>query len=280
MSEIIAIRRSRLAAYAVAGALAAAVAGYGIAQLTANEAEPSAASNRKILYWYDPMIPAERHDGPGLSSMGMKLIPKYADEEGSAAPGVAIDAAGIQRLGTRLATVERGILPQGITATGTIDFDERQVAVVQSRSAAFVQRVYARAPGDVVGAGAPLADVLVPEWAGARTEYDAVRRTGDPALERAARQRMALLGMDGRGGGYATIRTPIGGVIKTLGVRQGMTLAAGQTLAEVNGLGSVWLNAAVPEALAGQVRPGQSATATLAAFPGESFAGRVAAILP
>src|SRR5512139_403914 len=68
MSEIIAIRRSRLAAYAVAGALAAAVAGYGIAQLTANEAEPSAASNRKILYWYDPMIPAERHDGPGLSS--------------------------------------------------------------------------------------------------------------------------------------------------------------------------------------------------------------------
>src|SRR3546814_11840207 len=29
-------------------------------------------------------------------------------------------------------------------------------------------RVYSRAPGDVIGAGAPLADLLVPEWAGAQ----------------------------------------------------------------------------------------------------------------
>jgi len=59
-----------------------------------------------------------------------------------------------------------------------------------------------------------------------------------------------------------------------------MTVSTGETLAEVNGLGTVWLNAAVPEAMAGQLRPGQSATATLAAFPSERFAGRVAAILP
>ena len=77
-----------------------------------------------------------------------------------------------------------------------------------------------------------------------------------------------------------TCAPPISGTIKTLGVRAGMTVAAGQNLAEVNGLGSVWLNAAVPEAVAGQVRPGQSASATLAAYPGEHFAGRIAAILP
>src|SRR3546814_12165260 len=65
-----------------------------------------------------------------------------------------------------------------------------------------------------------------------------------------------------------------------LGVRAGMTVASGQTLAEVNGLGTVWLNAAVPEAMAGRLRPGQSATATLAAYPGERFTGRIAAILP
>ncbi|MFX4486014.1 efflux RND transporter periplasmic adaptor subunit, partial [Acinetobacter baumannii] len=68
--------------------------------------------------------------------------------------------------------------------------------------------------------------------------------------------------------------------IKTLGVRQGMTVSASETLAEVNGLGTVWLNAAVPEAMAGQLRLGQSAHATLAAFPGERFTGKVAAILP
>ena len=78
----------------------------------------------------------------------------------------------------------------------------------------------------------------------------------------------------------ATVSTPSGGVIKTLGVRAGMTVAAGQTLAEVNGLSRVWLNAAVPEAMAGEVRVGQTASATLAAYPGEVFTGRVAAVLP
>ncbi|RYY17615.1 MAG: efflux RND transporter periplasmic adaptor subunit, partial [Alphaproteobacteria bacterium] len=182
--------------------------------------------------------------------------------------------------GARIVSAERGALTNAVTVTGSIDFNERNLAVVQARSAGFVQRVYARAPGDVVPAGAPLADLLVPEWAGAQAEYEAVRRTGDAALLRAARQRMTLLGMTGSTGGRTTIRTPIGGVIKTLSVRQGMTMAQGQTLAEVNGLGTVWLNAAVPEASAGTLRVGVPVTATLAAFPGESFAGRVAAILP
>ncbi|GAA3276172.1 hypothetical protein GCM10020258_56070 [Sphingomonas yabuuchiae] len=66
------------------------------------------------------------------------------------------------------------------SATGSIEFNDRNVAVVQARSGGFVQRVYARAPGDVVPAGAPLADILVPEWAGAQAEYLAVRRTGMP----------------------------------------------------------------------------------------------------
>src|SRR3546814_15785077 len=65
-----------------------------------------------------------------------------------------------------------------------------------------------------------------------------------------------------------------------LGVRDGMTLAPGQTLAEVNGLGTVWVNAAIPEAQAGGVRVGAPATVTVTAFPDETFPGRVTAILP
>ncbi len=84
----------------------------------------------------------------------------------------------------------------------------------------------------------------------------------------------------GRPRNVITVSTPIGGAIQTLEVRQGMTVSAGQTLAQVSGLSSVWLNAAVPEALADQVKTGQAVTATIAAFPGETFRGRVAAILP
>jgi len=284
-------RRQTLIAAAMGLTVAVGV-GFGVGRLTGHP--PAAASapeaGRKVLYWYDPMVPAQRFDKPGKSPfMDMQLVPKYADET-PGEPGVQIDPAKIQNLGVRVATAERGSLPSGVTATGVIDFNERDVAVVQAKAAGFVQRVYGRAPGDVVGAGAPLADVLVPEWAGAQGEYLAVRRTGDEALTRAARQRLQLLGMppsligaverSGQVRNVVTVSTPTGGVIKTLAVRNGMTVSSGETLAEVNGLSRVWLNAAVPEAMAGQVRVGEAVTATLAAYPGEAFNGRVTAILP
>lgn len=273
---------------AVLAVVASGAIGFGVARLTgpssspAPSAAPSPAGERKILYWYDPMIPAEHHDGPGLSSMGMQTIPKYADEgAGGAERAVRVDAAAVQNLGIRLATVERGTIGSDITVTGAIDFNQRDVAIVQTRAAGFVQRVYARAPGDVIAAGAPIADVLVPEWGAGQAEYQAVQRTGDAALIAASRERLRLLGAGGATGrGMTTVRSPIGGVIQTLDVRAGMTLAAGQTLAQVSGLGTVWLNAAVPEAQAGLIRVGRPVRAELTAFPGESVTGRVVAILP
>ncbi len=291
MSALNRLSRVQVAMAAVALVLVAGAGGYGLAHLGMKPPAPSqdAGTGRKVLYWYDPMVPAQHFDRPGESPfMDMQLVPKYADEAGEA--GVRIDPARVQNLGVRVVAVTRGRLPAGVTATGDVDFKQRDVAIVQARASGFVQRVYRRAPGDVVGAGAPLADILVPEWGGAQAEYLAVRRTGDAALARAARQRLVLLGMpdsliaqverSGRPQTVVTISTPTGGVIRTLSVRAGMTVTAGQTLAEINGLGTVWVNAAVPEALAGQVRQGAAVRVTLAAFPGETFAGRVSAILP
>jgi Cu(I)/Ag(I) efflux system membrane fusion protein len=253
----------------------------------------STEAGRKVLYWYDPMVPAEKYDNPdSLSSMGMKTVPKYAEQApmGDALPGISVDPSAKQALGMRVVSAELGTLPAGLAVPGTIEFNQRDVAIVQARSGGFVTRVYARAPGDVIGAGASIADVQLPEWSGAQIEFLAVKRLGRPELTAAARQRLRLLGMSegligevertGRTNGTVTIRTPIAGVIQSLDVRQGMTLSAGQTLAQVTGIGTVWLGTAVPEAQAGMVRVGQSATATLAAFPGEIFGGRVTAILP
>ena len=285
------LSRVQVALAAVALMLVAAAGGYGLAhlQMKPRASAQDTAGGQKILYWYDPMVPAQHFDKPGKSPfMDMQLVPRYADEAGQA--GVRIDPSTVQSLGVRVVSVTRGVIPSSFTATGVIDFNQRDVAIVQARASGFVQRVYRRAPGDLIGAGAPLADVLVPEWGGAQTEYLAVRRTGDAALMRAARQRLVLLGMPeslvaqvertGRPQTVVTISSPTGGVIRTLSVRAGMTVATGQTLAEINGLGTVWVNAAVPEALSGQVRQGSSVRVTLAAFPGETFTGRVSAILP
>lgn len=286
-------QRARLGLAAALIALVAGGAGYGIAHLGGQHEPPvqSGDADRKPLYWYDPMVPSQHFDKPGKSPfMDMQLVPKYVDGSGSDVPGVRIDPSTSQTLGLRTVAVRRGELASSLTATGAIDFNQRDVAIVQARSAGFVQRVYGRAAGDVVGAGAPLADILVPEWGGAQAEFLAVRRTGNAALTQAARRRLTLLGMPsgtiasvertGRPYNVVTISTPTGGVIKILDVRAGMTMTAGQTLAEVNGLDTVWLNAAVPEAIAGPLKPGQSVQATFAAFPGETLSGRVSAILP
>jgi Cu(I)/Ag(I) efflux system membrane fusion protein len=273
-------------------AILAGAAGYGLGHFGKTPTAPAAAPQPggKVLYWYDPMVPAQHFDKPGKSPfMDMQLVPRYMGEAPAQA-GVQIDPARLQSLGVRYATVEHTTFADDLTVPGVLEFNQRDVAIVQARADGFVQRVYARAPGDIIRAGAPIADLLVPTWGGAQAEYLAVRRTGDAALEAAARQRLRLLGVpealidavakDGRQRTVVTVTSPIGGAIQTLDVRQGMTVSMGQSLAQVSGLGTVWLTAAVPETGAGPLRVGAPARVELAAFPGEAFAGRVSAILP
>ncbi|MFM9936280.1 MAG: efflux RND transporter periplasmic adaptor subunit [Novosphingobium sp.] len=286
----------RLRAAFLVAVLVAGGGGYwlGTRQESSKPATATTDSGGKVLYYFDPMFPDQKFDKPGKSPfMDMELMPKYADGSGGtggAAPGVTIDPSAQQNLGIRSVAAKNGTLGATLSVTGSIEFNQRDVANIQARSGGFVQRTYGRAPGDVIGAGAPIADLQLPEWGGAQTEFLSVKRLGNPALTAAARQRLRLLGMSenviagversGRTGGTVTVTSPIGGVIQTLDARAGVTLAAGQTLAQVTGIGTVWLNAAVPEAQAGQIRVGQNATAALTAFPAEPFAGRVIAILP
>lgn len=250
----------------------------------------TAETERKVLYWYDPMYPQQRFDKPGKSPfMDMDLVPRYADQGGDGA-SVSIDAGITQNLGMRLATASRESLSQTLEAVGALTFDERDVAIVQARSAGFVERVYDRAPEDVVQKGAPLADLLVPEWSAAQEEYLALRQINQPQLLAAAKQRLRLAGMpaelitrlerSGKAQTVWTVTSPIDGMIQSLDVREGMMLSAGASLAQINGLANVWLEVAVPEAQAGTLNRGQRVQARLPALPGETIEGSIEAVLP
>ncbi|MGH8350295.1 MAG: efflux RND transporter periplasmic adaptor subunit [Pseudomonas sp.] len=258
--------------------------------VTAPEQSPNSPDERKALYWYDPMYPQQKFDKPGKSPfMDMQLVPQYASG-GSDRATVSIDPGLTQNLGLRFATVSRGTFDSSLDVSGVLAFNERDVAVIQARTPGFVERVYAHAPGDVLKANAALADILVPEWVAAQTEFLALKRNGDADLLAAARQRLLLTGMPAtlitqveRGGKvqpYLTLTSPIGGVLQELNVRTGMTVAAGETLARVNGLSNVWMAVAVPESEAGTITVGQTVEAQLPAFPGIKLNGKVSAILP
>ncbi len=236
------------------------------------------------------MKPDQHFDKPGKSPfMDMELVPMY----GGGNPvdsGVSIDSRLTQNTGVRLATVEKGQLGRGLEVVGTLAFNDRLVTVIQARTGGLVERVYARAPNDVIPAGAPLADLRVPEWYGAQMEYLSLRQAGDPGLAGAARTRLLQLGMSeslvaqieksGEPRAVVTIAAPQGGVLLELDLRAGMTILPGQTLARINGLNSVWLDAEVPQAQAAGLAVGQPVSATFTPWPGRVFAGRIRALLP
>ncbi|SFI29806.1 MULTISPECIES: efflux RND transporter periplasmic adaptor subunit [unclassified Pseudomonas] len=267
-------------------------AGYGLAQWQPGASSMPAKADRRALYWYDPMFPQQQFDKPGKSPfMDMQLVPRYADGAASAAtPAVQIDPGLAQNIGVRLASVSRGVLTSRLELSGILAFNERDVAVVQARAAGFVERVYARAPGDVLKAGAPLVDLLIPEWAAAQEEFLALRRSGERGLIDAARQRLRLSGMpagliaqmerSGQVQSVLTVTSPISGALQTLEVREGMTVTPGQTLARFNGLDQVWLQVAVPEAQGAMLNVGQRVQSHFVGLPGKTLDGTVSAILP
>lgn len=266
------------------------------AGLKAGDVDP--ATGRRILYYHDPMVPGNRFDKPAKSPfMDMMLVPVYADGGGDSGAGegstVTVSPRLQQNLGVRTAPVTEGTLSPQVTAVGSIAFNERDQATVQARATGYVERLHVRATLDRVAKGQALAELYVPDWIAAQEEFLSVRRmqgTDLAPLVEAARQRMRQAGMNEaqiawvEGSGQTQARTvllaPIGGVVTELAVREGMTVTAGTTLFRLNGLGTVWANAEVPESQAALLRPGTRVRAKSPAVPGVTLDGQVQALLP
>ena len=255
------------------------------------------ATGKKVLYWHDPMVPAQKFDKPGKSPfMDMPLVPVYAEGDGGDG-GVAISPRVQQNLGVRIAEVKSGSLSQTVDAVGSVAYNERDVAVVQARSTGFLERLYVRAALDPVRKGQALAELYVPDWIAAQEEYLSARRIAAQShapdlagLADAAAQRMRLAGMSeaqirrvetsGKVEPRLTITAPIGGVVGEIAAREGMTVMAGTPLFRINSLSTVWINAEVPEGASTEVRPGNVVQVRTPALPGAIFKGKVNAILP
>ena len=261
------------------------------AGIKAGEVDP--ATGKKILYYHDPMVPGNKFDKPAKSPfMDMMLVPVYADSDGDGSK-VTVSPRVQQNLGVRTAEVVEGTLSPQVAAVGSVAWNERDQVIVQARATGFVERLFVRATLDRVAKGQPLAELYVPEWIAAQEEFLSVRRmqgTDLAVLVDGARQRMRQVGMSeaqiagvessGRTQPRFTLVAPIGGVIAELMAREGMTVMPGATLFRINGTGTVWANAEVPESQAALLRVGAKVQARSPAVPGTAFEGRVQALLP
>ncbi len=286
--------------------LLAATLGYVVAPNASSDSDMkgdhSEQGARKVLYWHDPMVPGKKFDKPGKSPfMDMQLVPMYADDGGGTGTGgtgtggtdVRINATVAQNLGIRLGTVEKKSLSREFSAVGSVSFDERLLEVVQARVNGNVTHLHVKAPFERVRRGQPLAELLAPEWLAAQQEYLALLDASSEstrAIRDAARQRLVVLGVpdasiraleaDRKTHPTTTLYAPIDGVVKELSMRQGGSFMAGDSLLQLNGLATVWVNAQIPEAQVARVSMGSSVTARATAWPQIEFKGRVIALLP
>ena len=259
--------------------------------LKAGDVDP--VTGRRILHYHDPMVPGQKFDAPAKSPfMDMMLVPAYAGAEEADSGTVTISSRIQQNLGLRTGEVVSGQFAPGISAVGTVAWNERGQFAVQARANGFIEKLHVRAALDRVGKGQPLLDMYVPDWVAVQEDYLTARGLQGNGLELladAARQRMRQAGMSdaqiavvertGQVQARMTLVAPAGGVVTELLAREGGTAMMGMPLLRINDLSTVWVQAEVPESQAAQLAEGAQVTAQSPALPGEVFHGQVQALL-
>jgi membrane fusion protein, copper/silver efflux system len=270
------------------------VAGYGgyLIATGSSQQKQSGSAGRRILYWYDPMVPQEHYPGPGKSSMGMTLQPKYADAGEQS--GVRVSPEMVQNLGIRVVPAQMQDMAPTIPAVGRVQFDDRLISEVQTLTPGFVETLAVRAEGEPVARGSRIATVYSPDLYGAEQEYAALVRirgsTITPGLRAAAANRLRLLGLPSgaiarisRGG--APQRTypvfaPASGIVSNIGARPGAQVTPGQSIVTIAGLSRVLVVAEVPEASLRDIHVGLPVKISFPAYPGDVRQGRIDYIYP
>ena len=254
---------------------------------------------RTVLYYRNPMGLADTSPVPKKDGMGMDYVPVYADEPQTAGQ-VRISADRLQKLSVRTSPAAIRSLDRALHLSGTLQADEGRQWAVSPRFEGWIEKLQVATTGAAVHRGDALATVYAPDVIAAHDEIriaesnrDAVA-TADPdpraraeALVAGSRARMRNWGV-GEGdlvvvpGGRTVLvlRAEHDGVVIEKAARTGMRFMPGEALYQLADLGHVWLVASVFEQDLALVRPGMAATATLGAYPGRSFGGRIAFVSP
>ena len=172
---------------------------------------PGASTERKILYYRDPMNPGITSETPKKSSDGMDFVPVYAESPGTSgerkiayykdpmhpwytsdkpgkAPdcgmdlvpvyegesevkGIKIDPTTVQNIGVKVEEVVRKRLDKVIRTTGKVDYDERRVYSVNTKVMGWVEKLYVDYTGKFVRKGDPLMELYSPELVTTQEEY-------------------------------------------------------------------------------------------------------------
>ncbi|MCG3117840.1 MAG: efflux RND transporter periplasmic adaptor subunit [Candidatus Manganitrophus sp. SA1] len=207
-------------------------------------------------------------------------------------------------IGVEVSEVQEKSIQKTIRAVGRVAYDERKLARINLKVEGWIQDLFVNFTGQEVKKGQPLFTIYSPDLLLTQQEYllainsqkklaaspiPDVRETGK-TLVASARRRLLLWGitenqiqaLETRGEPQTnmTIYSPISGVVTKREGTQGMRVMPEMTLYEIADLSAIWVLADVYESEISYLKTGQEATVTVAAYPGETFQGKVAFIDP
>jgi len=258
-------------------------------------AEPASADTRKILYYKSTMIPGDTSPKLGKDSMGMDMVPVYAEQAAAAnSSTITIDSATIQMMNIQMTEIMRGPLRRTIRTVGTIDYNETALADVTTKFKGWIEKLDVDATGELVHRGEPLFEIYAPELYSAEAEYlavlDSTNDSGGLALREAALEKLKffdisdaqIIALEKSREPRKTmeILAPSDGFVIEKNVVQGQMVDAGMTLYRLADLGIVWVYAQVYEQDLPYVQLGQEATVKLSSLPDREFRGRVTYVYP
>ena len=278
--------------------LIAAIAGAGIATagfILLKEPAESATVNseQKPLYWVAPMDSNYRRDEPGLSPMGMDLVPVYAESEGNDQDGpgaVMISPAVVNNLGVRTAKVQLKALQTEVKTVGYVQYNQDQQVHIHPRVEGWLETLFVKAAGDQVKQGEPLYTLYSPQLVNAQEEFVLAVNRNNPVLIRAAKARLKALNVSD---GFVerlqankkvmqniTFYARQSGVVDELNVREGFYVKPGTSMMSIAQLDEVWVEAEIFERQAQLIEVGLPVTMTLDYIAGQSWRGKVDYIYP
>lgn len=249
---------------------------------------------RKPLYWVAPMDANYRRDEPGLSPMGMELVPVY--EEGASGgpdegPGtIRISPDVVNNLGVRTATAQRKAMSSTIKTVGYVGYDEDELIHIHPRVEGWIEQLHVKATGDPVEAGQPLYEIYSPTLVNAQEEMVVALGRGNQQLIQASEDRLRSLQLPNETIAVlketkqiqqtVTFYAPQSGVVDNLNIRQGFFVKPGTTMMSIGNLDQVWVEAEIFERQAAYVEEGAPASMTVDYLPGESWQGKVDYVQP
>lgn len=248
----------------------------------------SAEAGQEPLYWVAPMDSNFRRDEPGLSPMGMELVPVY--EESGADNTIQVSSAILQNLGLRTARVERMDLFREIEIVGYTRWDESGIQMLHPRAEGWLEVFNLASVGDQVSEGQVIYELFAPNLVSAQQEYLNAREADNPTLAAVARDRLRSLGFSEaqidslddstQVSDRLVYRAESDTIVTDIGVRRGNYVTPATNIATLVSVDTIWVDVEVFENDAGVVAPGHEATLNFPAFPGESWTSQVAYVYP